>query len=127
MTRARRRRSSSAIWLALLGLLIQALLPAVHHPAGMAMAGGMGIGGGLNLCLAPGTKPPAEPGKTPAHHLPACPLCQAIHAIGGFAPPTAPSLPRWIGRAMVVPALAIDGNEPPLYRAHAQPRAPPLA
>jgi hypothetical protein len=133
MPRAQTRRFGPAAWLALLAVLFQALLPAVHHPAGMAMAGGLGIGGGggINLCLAPGTPPgnsaPADPGKNPAPHAPACPLCQAIHAIGGFAPPTAPSLPVRHGEAIILPASVAAWVEPYAYRTHPQPRAPPLA
>jgi hypothetical protein len=86
------RRHKGFRWaagLAAFAILLQSLIPLLHHPAGMALAGSTGFGGGRNLCLAPGSVPaPADiPDKSPAHHLPACALCQAVHAIGGFAPP----------------------------------------
>jgi hypothetical protein len=76
----------------MLAIWLQALLPAVHHPAGMALAGGLGAIDQRNLCHAPGPVSPDEPGKAPAHSMPACALCQAVHAIGGFAPPQAIAL-----------------------------------
>ncbi len=87
--RRRHKLSRVAVWLALLAVLVQALLPAFHHPAGMALAGEVTPTASHNMCLAPGGAPP-EPGKSPAHHMPPCPICQAVHAIGGFAPPTPP-------------------------------------
>jgi hypothetical protein len=131
MPHARTRGSHRAAWLALFAVLFQALLPAVHHPQGMAMAGGLGIAGGINICLAPGTPPgnsaPADSGKNPAPHAPACPLCQAIHAIGAFAPPASPSLPARLGDAIALGVSVATRIEPRSHRTHPQPRAPPLA
>jgi hypothetical protein len=119
------RRSRAAAALALLAIWLQALLPAVHHPAGV------GIGGGLNLCFAPGTAParpaPAKPAKAPAHHVPACPLCRAIHAIGAFAPPASPSLPAQPVHPIVLPGLQAAWVAPCSCRTRPRPRAPPLA
>ncbi len=73
--------SRRGAWLAIFAILLQALLPVVHHPADMALAGTLGFAGAHNLCIAPGGAPvqPAVPDKAPHDHLPACPICQAIH------------------------------------------------
>jgi hypothetical protein len=118
-----------AAWLAAFAILLQAVLPLAHHPAGMALAGAAGFNEARNLCLAPGSVPaPADaPDKAPAHHLPACALCQAVHAIGGFAPPTA--TPVLIARRNGAVAYAAAWTAPGAQRrvrASQQPRAPPI-
>jgi hypothetical protein len=127
--RIRRPGQRPAAWLALLAVWLQALLPAVHHPAGMAMAGGFSALELSSFCHAPnpaGTAP-TDPGRAPAHSLPACALCQAVHAIGGFTPPPplavgSTTLPRDI--AFATPDQASE----PRRQQHSpqQPRAPPI-
>jgi hypothetical protein len=114
-----------AAWLAVFALLLQALLPAVHHPGGMALAGTLALGD-AHLCLAPGSAPvsPGDTDKSP-HHAPACAICQAVHAIGGFAPPAAPVL---AGQTAIATSFAPSRSAAPvsrqIFRAQ-QPRAPP--
>ena len=116
-----------AAWVAVFAMLLQPLIPALHHPAGMAIAGTLGLGTGKNLCLAPGSEPvgPAAPDKAP-HHQPECAICQAIHAVGGFAPPDAPAiaLPQSIA-ADFNPAVATTVLVRLPYPSQ-QPRAPPF-
>jgi hypothetical protein len=124
----RHKRFRWAAGLAALAILLQSLIPLLHHPAGMALAGTTGFGGGRNLCLAPGSVPaPADlPDKSPAHHIPACALCQAVHAIGGFAPPAATSLtiaPRY---ATIVAPHRRDPAPARLCVAQQRARAPPI-
>jgi len=96
-------------WIALLAILLQALLPAWHHPADASPSG---LGAGLlarNLCVAPGSAP-SEPAKQPAHHLPVCPICQTLHMLGGgFVPPDPIQLPTAMA---VVPRLAAAADTP---------------
>ncbi len=109
-------------------MLLQALIPALHHPASMAMADVLTGTGAKNLCLAPSGTPatPGTPDKAPHHSLPGCAICQAVHAIGGFTPPAAPAIAANAcadaGFDTVTPAA------PPLRpaRASQQPRAPPI-
>jgi hypothetical protein len=108
-------------------LLFQALLPAVHHPAGMAMAGLPSLDGGQHLCLAPGSLPPAPGGtdRAPVHHMPACAICQAVHAIGGFAPPAAPVIVARLSEpALPTPVEPVTPASRPQFRVQ-QPRGPP--
>jgi hypothetical protein len=118
-----------AAWLAVFALFLQTLIPAGHHPAGMALAATLGIDGPSNLCLAPGSAPvaPSDRDKAPHHQMPACAICQAVHAIGGFAPPAAP---------VVVLVRKATVSRPTFQRVQlaqqpvgefAQPRAPPLS
>jgi hypothetical protein len=131
IARRKYRATRPAAWLAAFAILLQALLPALHHPASMALAG---IGGdkiaGLDiaqyLCLAPGGTTPDEHDKAPAHHIPPCALCSAVHAIGGFAPPIAPVIAVSREYGVVVPtatALALP-QQRPTHRQQA--RAPPV-
>jgi hypothetical protein len=115
-------------WLAAFAILLQSVLPALHHPAGMALAGEAGFGESRNLCLAPGSIPaPADnPGKAPAHHMPACALCQAAHAIGGFAPPSTPMLAAVDDFPAVFPNQPAEAGLPRPGYARQRARAPPL-
>ena len=122
----RRPWSRKGAWSVLLALWLQALLPLAHHPADMGMAGVADLLVAHNLCLAPNSAPP-EPGKAPAHHMPPCPICQAVHAIGGFAPPAPMMLaePRFFAR---VALAALVAQAPPgSTHVRPQPRGPPLA
>jgi hypothetical protein len=122
-----RKPNRLAAWLAAFALLLQALLPALHHPGGMALAGTLALGDAHHLCLAPGGGPvtPGDPGKAPGHHQQDCPICQAMHAIGGFAPPAALVLAH---DAIAAPSVAITEPASPVSRRSfrpQQPRAPP--
>jgi hypothetical protein len=122
-----RRHTGPAGWLALFAILFQALLPVVHHPAGVALAGAINPDS-HNFCFAPGTgdHQPADPHKAPANHTPPCPICQAMHAVGGFVPAAAPS-PVVTGNfeiADLFPQLESSGRSQP--RETAQARAPPV-
>jgi hypothetical protein len=81
------------MWLALLAVLFQALLPAIHHPATLAL-GGSDLFLASNFCHAP-TDIPAHPDdKGPVHRLPPCPLCVSFHHLaGGFTLPSTSLLP----------------------------------
>ena len=121
-------------WIAIFALLLQALLPAFHHPAGMALAGALGGASDRtvaalesgNLCLAPGSTAPDDPGKAPAHHMPACALCAAMHVIGGFAPPATPVLALSPRSGTIVPPYSAIVLARRLQHARQQPRAPPF-
>jgi hypothetical protein len=123
--RAHRRTA----WLAVFALLLQSLIPAFHHPASMAFAGTLAFGDVKDLCLASGSAPvaPGDHDKAPQHHVPDCPICQAVHAMGGFPPPTAPvvALPgeAGTGTPTVRTALLVRQRAFTL----AQPRGPPAS
>jgi hypothetical protein len=118
-------------WLALLAAWLQVLAPVMHDAA---MAATMSVGAGPSdfdpahhLCLSPGAHPvdPGGPAKAPAHPLPACALCQAVHAANGFVPPATPA----VGLARVAIAVYLptfDASVSPRWsRTRQQPRAPP--
>lgn len=123
---SRRRAAGPGIWLALLALWVQALLPAVHHPAS-AMTGPFAFGIVSSLCLAPGNIPAGPQDKGPAHKLPPCPVCQTLQILAaGFAPADAIAipLPRYAGVAAPIAATHIV--RPPRLHSKAQARAPPV-
>ncbi len=95
----------------------------------MALAGGFSAADQRNFCHAPSpaAPAPADPGKAPAHSLPACALCQAVHAIGGFAPPTAAGLAAVVSFEAVTfaPANSATMTGRRLHNRQ-QPRAPPV-
>ncbi len=124
------RRNSKAAqrasWLAVFAIVLQAVLPAIHDAAGMAVAAPPGLASGQHLCLSPGSTTPDDPGKTPSHHISPCALCSAMHAVGGFVPPTVPVIavrndPDVIGPAPVF--VFLPGQWPNTKQ---QPRAPPF-
>jgi hypothetical protein len=120
-----RKPNRFAAWLAAFALLLQALLPALHHPGGMALAGTLALGDAQHLCLAPGDAP-ADHEKPAGHHQPECPICQAMHAIGGFAPPAVLVLAH---EAVAGPSISNIAPASPVSRRSfhpQQPRAPPL-
>jgi hypothetical protein len=124
----RHRRVRRNAWLALLALWLQVLAPVIHDSA-MASSGAAGFDSAHHLCEAPVSQPAdsGSPDTAPAHHLPACAaVCQAIHAAGGFAPPTAPALlvPRVYGAAYQ-PAFDAPVSQR-WSRTSQQPRAPPI-
>ncbi len=114
-----------ASWLAVLAVLFQALLPAVHD-VGMAFAGGPAMLGDVahHLCLAPGNDAPSTP-KAPARVDQLCSLCTAVHAVATFVPPTGPVVVVSGNCRPII--LAASGKQlpcRPVYPSQ-QPRAPP--
>ena len=93
----------------------------------MALGGTLAFGDVQHLCLAPGSTPVAPGGedKAPHHHLPACAICQAVHAIGGFASPSA-VMPVVLA-TYTIAALPYFNPARPRQRqnSHQQPRGPP--
>jgi Protein of unknown function (DUF2946) len=123
MARSRHGRFRLSAWIAIWAIWVQALLPIAHHPASLAM-GQYLADTGHNLCLS-STGSPANPDKGPVHKLPACPICQAAHAIGGFVPPDLTELDLPL-RYAIVSAVLLDVPVPRrLARIAAQPRGPP--
>jgi hypothetical protein len=123
------RGTRPAVWLAMFAILLQALLPGVHHPAGMAFTGDKiaGLDIAQYLCVAPGSTTPDDPGKAPAHHhIPPCALCASMHAIGGFAPPNAPVIALSRDYGIVVPAAAALDLPRRQVNSTRQARAPPV-
>jgi hypothetical protein len=127
-----RRRNSKAFqrasWLAVLAVLFQALLPAVHD-MGMAFAGapdGIAALGNVagHLCLAPGNDAPSTP-KAPGRLNQPCTLCTAVHAVATFIPPAPPVL-AVSGNCRPIVLAASGKSLPcrPIYPSQ-QPRAPP--
>lgn len=128
-----RRRNSRgtrpAAWLAVFAILLQALLPGIHHPAGMALAGDKiaGLDIAQYLCHTPGSTTPDEPGKAPAHqHIPPCALCSSMHAIGGIAPPVPPVIALSRDYGIVIPAAAALDLPRRQVNSTQQARAPPV-
>jgi hypothetical protein len=119
----RHKALKRASWLAIFAILLQAILPALHHPA---MAAPVGADMARSLCLAPGSTAPADPTKAPAHHLPGCAICAAMHAIGGFVPPTAPAIAISRDFGVAVPASAVMFLPRQWLRNRQQARAPPI-
>ena len=127
ITPSHRRAAGPAVWLAILAFWLQALLPAVHHPAG-AMSGPFGFGVTGSLCLAQGNAPSAPHDKAPGHHAPPCPICQTFQTIAaGFAPAAATDIPRPRFAGLVSTPIGVDTARPlmPWFRPRA--RAPPLS
>jgi hypothetical protein len=126
MLNRRHRLFRPASWLAAVAILLQTLVPAVHHGGGMARAATPAFGDAKTMCLAPGSTAPDEPKQTPGHTTADCTMCcQALHAFGGFVPPSSPAL---IVRQDEIAAFMAPAPEP-APRLHArigqQPRAPP--
>ncbi len=127
-----RRRNSKAFhrasWLAVLAVLFQALLPAVHD-VGMAFAGEPGGLAALSnvaehLCLAPGSDAPSVP-KAPGHVNQPCTLCTAVHAVATFVPPVVPVVAEAANcRPIILAATSKTLPCRPVYPSQ-QPRAPP--
>lgn len=125
MFRGKHKAFRRAAWLALLSLVLQVLVPALHHPASAALPDGIGA---ANLCIAPGSQPvgPSDTDKSPAHGVQACAICQTLHMLGGgYVPPGAVAVApaSFVARLSVLqPAVAVlDGRR--VFQARA--RAPP--
>ena len=111
-------------------ILLQALLPVAQASAGMAPAGpggdtiaGLDIAG--HLCHAAGDTAPNDHGPAPVDHQQCCDFCLAVHAVGGFAPPSAPEIAVSREYGIVVPvetALVLPRRQASSTQ---QARAPP--
>jgi hypothetical protein len=114
-----------AAWTAIFAIVLQILIPALHHPAGMAQAGSLGFGAQHNICFSPGANTPTAPDKSPHHQAPTCALCQAVNAIGGLAQPSAPVVITATSEpaAFIAFPTTFAPARPPHF--HQQPRAPP--
>jgi hypothetical protein len=121
--------SRRAAWLAVFAILLQTIVPALHHPAGMAFGGAPTLSYAEHLCVAPGSTPvaPTDPDKGAHHHLPACAICQAVHAIGGFASPDAPSIALAGEFGRFLPVARTELLFPQRAGDFAQPRGPPVS
>jgi DUF2946 family protein len=111
--------------LGLAAILSQTFVLLFHHPAGaMTMAGPALVAGHHHAQADP--RSPASGGKAPASMPPHCPICLALHVLGGFVPPTAAALPAEAPRVEAAfsraPAPSVVGG---LVLGGAQPRAPP--
>lgn len=93
-----------AAWLAILALLLPIIVPALHHPASLAL-GQVLPTATQNLCIAGGSGAglPVDKDRPSHHHVPACAICQAMHAIGGFAPPALLTIARPSATGMALP------------------------
>jgi hypothetical protein len=126
------RKTRPAAWLATFAILLQALLPVAHSPAAMAPTGQgddviAGLDLALNLCHAPGDNAPDDHVPAPVDHRQCCDFCLAVHAVGGFGPPSAPEIAvaREYGIVLpVVTALVLPARRSILRQQQA--RAPPV-
>lgn len=114
----------------MLAVLLQMLLPVAGSPAAVAAASSGTIAGldiAQNLCHGAGDVSPDDQGPAPADHQQCCEFCLAVHAIGGFAPPSAPAIAVRRAFGIVVPlqtALILPPWRPGLRQQ--QPRPPPV-
>jgi Protein of unknown function (DUF2946) len=129
--RRNNRGTRPAAWLAVFAILLQVLLPVAQSPASMTPVGlGGDVIAGLdiaqNLCHAPGDTAPDNHGPAPVDHRQCCDFCLAVHAVGGFAPPSAPVIAVSREYGIVVPveaALVLPRRQ---ANATQQARAPPV-
>lgn len=125
MYRHNKTRLRWGAWLALLALVLEALVPAVHRPAA-AMAAQMADT--ANMCMAPigPHGAPTDTDKLPARKSPPCPICQTLQMLsGGYLPPSAAGfLPD---RAAHTVAHALPATSAPARRTAGgiQARGPP--
>ncbi|HVJ55804.1 MAG TPA: DUF2946 family protein [Aliidongia sp.] len=114
------------VFIGILALLLQTLLPVLHHP-GLTLAPAQRLVLDVPVCSAHAAVPtkdqPAR--ELPAHKPPPCPLCQALHFMGGYLPPIALLVPMpgcTAGAALANPPTGTA----PLWTAYeGRPRAPP--
>jgi hypothetical protein len=110
-------RKRTAAWLALLGLVLAAALPAVHFvprdaPALLAAAG------------APGAQALSAPEAIRSHL--GCPVCLALSQARGAALRAGPAAPAAPGAAPVLACAAAERSPAAPERDDQRPRAPPL-
>lgn len=122
-SKANRRAS----WLAVLALLLQTLLPLMHHPADAASVAQGVFGDAKSICLAsgPGQDTPSDNDKSPTHHVPPCAICQALQTAGGSVPPTSFVLVELAVSEALFSAAADSATIPVRAATSSQPRAPP--
>jgi hypothetical protein len=127
--RRNNRGTRPAAWLAVFAILLQALLPVVQAPASMVGPGGDTIAGldiAAHLCHAPGDNAPDDQGPAPVDHQQCCDFCLAVHAIGGFAPPSGPILAINRNYGVVVPTATTLILPRRQVASPQQARAPPV-
>ena len=119
----RHKALRQASWLAIFAILLQAIVPPVHH---LAMAGTAGRDGAHALCLAPGSVAPQNPGKAPARHIASCDVCAALTVAGGFVPHTATLTTVSRDYGVVVPSSRLIFLVRRWSHVRQQSRAPPV-
>jgi hypothetical protein len=130
--RRNNRGTRPAAWLAVFAILLQALLPVVQAPAGMAAPAGpdgdiiAGLDISAHLCHAPGDIAPDDQGPAPVDHQQCCDFCLAVHAIGGFAPPSGPALAVNRDYGVIVPTATTLILPRRQVASPQQARAPPV-
>ncbi len=110
-----------AAWVAVMAVLLQILVPLIHHPVQVFDGKNLHICG-LNNHL------PSQPDneKAPAQKSPACPVCQTLHMLGnGFVTPHAPVITEVYIAANPVYDFTNKPVIPRLISPSARPRAPP--
>lgn len=120
----------AAGWLAILGLLVQFLVPFLHQPIAQAATPGGVAWNVASICLPSGRLPADlagqdDPGGPTTK--PACPLCSLLQQLTLAPPPDAPGLAYVTleGAHIAEPTLALA---PPCWPvSSAEPRAPPLS
>ena len=115
------RRKTLGLWLTVLALWVQLLLPAMLCPVATAQPAEA-----HNLCMA-GSPAPTHHDNVPLHKG-QCPACLSLHVLlGGFVPPQAPVVPvaslRAADRQPVSPAFFCPGYA----RALPPSRGPPAS
>jgi Protein of unknown function (DUF2946) len=118
--RSRRRAFRRASWLGVLAVLLQIVVPALHHPA--AAASQLSIFSDAVICTGSGTSvPDKDRGKS---H---CPICWALQQLaGGFTTPTVPAGPQCSFDAGIANRLTVGvPSLASIPRQAAQPRGPP--
>jgi hypothetical protein len=116
---------SFAAWLGLHALLLQLLLPVLHHPAHLVAAASEPVASGVAIADSGSAKPPGhDHGGDTA--MPDCPLCLAVQHAVSFLPPTAPSLPSPLATRLVTHARFATATIR-WQNLTARARGPPLA
>jgi hypothetical protein len=121
-----RRRLHALTWLALVGVLALALLPAVSHALAFAGVGGASA----EICTPQGLKRialDADPTPAPVvDHLEHCPFCKLGHDAPPL-PPAPPALAEPLPPGPGLPPLFLQAPRTLHAWATAQPRAPPIS
>ena len=116
---ATKRCKPLGLWLAVLALWVQLLLPAMLCPGATAQPTE-----DHNLCLA-GSHTPAHHDDAPLHNR--CPACLSLHALhGGFVPPQAIAFTSPLSSGTTVVPSSASNRLAHRYPPGLQARAPPL-
>lgn len=134
--RSGRRGGAWAVWLGLLALVLNALVP-VHLAFDLAGVFGAGHRHGARaeaqsaewrlLALLTGHR--EADGRSDRHgkdHQAACPVCQALGALAGFVPAAPATFPTPAPLAIATPAPVVERAPPAAPLAAYRSRAPPL-